>query len=280
MSHRQISSLDRFVSARAPLLAGFVDEARRLLGMSIVAGTYGVVGMGILIAGLATGNSPEALGGALLLIPSGVMAGARALVKRRLKLEPLPHVRLTPEAKTLLRMLITHLTGWPLGRLRRRRSLRRAMRRGLLPALHDRRCEDVLTPEAFELLNSAAQEYNRIYGALAFDDQARNPTLDRLAPTISAAADETMGEILHAAALLDRFPESGSRVQGHASQQVEELRELAGQVERLQTSEEPPAALEEGRSRLQEVLEEIRAAQLAQEELRLGPAPAHERARG
>jgi hypothetical protein len=285
MSNREVGCLDRFVNARAPVLAGVIDDSRRILGMGIAAGVYGVMGLGSLIGALAAAISarhgaavvPLVFQGAVFLMGSGVFAGARAWIKRCVKVEHTTQVRLTPEAKKLVRTLITHLEGWPGGRRRRRRRLRRAMKRGLLRALHDRRCEDVLSPEAFRLLESAAREYNRIYGTLAADNQGRNPTLEKLGPNIYAATDEAMAEILHAAALVDRFPESGARWESQTSGRVEELRELADQVERLQNAAPAPAALGSGASRLQDVLGELRAVEQACEELRFTASPTEER---
>jgi hypothetical protein len=280
MSNREVGSLDRFVNARAPVLAGVIDDSQRVLGMTIVAAVYGAVGLGCLFGALAAvpgGHALElAIEGAGLLTFSGAFAIARNWVKRRVTAEYTTHVRLTPEARKLVRTLITHLEGWTGSRRRRRRRLRHAMKRGLLRVLHDRRCEDVLSPEAFRLLESAAREYNRIYGSLAADRPTRNATIEKLAPNIIAATDEAMAEILHAGALVDRFPESGSRWEAQTAGRVEELRELADQVERLQNSASPSAALTEGVSRLQEVLAELRAVEQAREELRVAVPPAEE----
>jgi hypothetical protein len=37
MSKREVSSLDRFVVTRGPVLAGLVEDSRRLLGLAIVS---------------------------------------------------------------------------------------------------------------------------------------------------------------------------------------------------------------------------------------------------
>jgi hypothetical protein len=276
MSNREISSLDRFVNARAPLVLGIVSDAFTRRALAAIAGAYAAGGIANLTIALTVAHGhalAPVLAGALFFAGGGVLAGVSVWMKRRLKAHQIADVRLTREAQTLLRSLLTHLEGWPFGRRRRRFRYRRAMRRGLLRSRHDRRCEDVLAPRVFQLLDAAAAQYNRTYAALALDDPARNATLEKLAPNIRAAIDEAMAEILHHAALLDKFPEAGSPLEAQAQGRIAELKDLADQVARLGPSAEAPRALGEGSSRLQDVLGELRADERAREELRLSAAP-------
>jgi hypothetical protein len=271
MPNREFSSLDRFVNRRAPVLMGIIDESRRIFVLGIVAGVYSALGLSLGVGALASGNPPQALAlaiqGAVFLGGAGVITGIRAWLKQHVKDQPASHVRLTPEARALVHSLIAHIEGWAFGWRRRRIRLRRAIRRGLLRSRHDRRSEDVLSPRVFHLLERAAAEYNRIYGALALGAPHDNATLDRLAPNIRAATDEAMAEILHAGALLEKFPESGAHVETEARAHVEDLKELADQTERLQASNDPLPAIEASASRIHSVLEELRSDQRAREEL-------------
>jgi hypothetical protein len=276
MSNREISSLDRFVNSRAPLLMGIVSDHVTRRALAAIAGAYAAAGVAQLTIALTVAHGhalAPMLAGSLFFVGGGVLAGVSGWMKRRLKAHQVVDVKLTPEARTLLRSLLTHLEGWPFSRRRRRFRYRRAMRRGLLRSRHDRRCEDALAPPVFQLLEAAAAEYNRTYAALALGDPVRNATLERLAPNIRAAIDEAMAEILHDAALLDKFPEAGSPLEAQARGRIAELKELADQVARLGPSAEAPRALGEGSSRIRDVLGELRADERAREELRLGTVP-------
>jgi hypothetical protein len=276
MSNREVGSLDRFITTRAPALAGWIDPRRRVRALGIVSGAYGVIGIGSLIGALAAGGGPPSLAlfgqSVLFLAGSGIIAGVRSWLKQRAGAETALPIPLTPEAKELVRSLVTHLEGWPLGRRRLRHRLRRLMQQGVTRTAHDRRCEDVLSPEAFALLESAAHAANRVYGALAAEDCPANSTLARLAPTIYAAADETMAEMLDLAARCDRYPESGAQAQGQS--QIEELNALADRVERLQATVDSAETAAPDVSRIQAVLKELHADERAREELQQTVEPA------
>lgn len=268
MPNREVSSLDRFVTTRGPVLAGVVDDSRRLLVLAIVSTVYGVLGAGFVAGAVASGALPFAINGGVFLVTGGVTSGIRLWLKSRLKPEQTPRVKLTPEATDLLRSLIAHVQGWGFGRHRRRR-LRRAMRTGTIRSQN--RCEDVLTPEAFRMLESAAFQYNRIFGVVGAGSEPGGTSFERFGPEILAAADATMAQLLDAAALANRLPETAPRLEAELKSRVQELEELAGEVERLQGASVSAPALAEGVSPVRSVLEELRADQRAREELRRKP---------
>jgi hypothetical protein len=269
MSNREVSSLDRFVTTRGPILADIVSDSRRLLVMTILSTLYGVVGTGF-IAGAAAGGDavlPLAITGGICLATGGLVGGIRAWLKFRLKPEQTTRAELTAEAKELLCALIDHVQGRTFGRGRRRR-LREAMRRGITNPARTQRSEDLLAPEAFRLLDSAASQYNRILGVIDGGIQEGRDGLTRFSPDILAAADTTMAQLLDAAVLLNRLPETARRLEAEVHSRVQELTELADEVERLRTSIVSSPTLAEGVSPVRHVLEELRADQRARDELR------------
>lgn len=269
-TNREVSSLDRFVITRAPVLAGIVDDSGRLLVMAILSTVYAIAGAAF-VAGAAVlpaAALPLALNGGFFLATGGLLGGIRFWLKSRLKPEHTTRTELTTEARELLCDLIAHVQGWPFGRHMRRRLLRRAMRRGTTDPARSQRCEDVLSPEAFRLLESAALQYNRIFGVVGAGAQPGSDAFARFGPEILAAADATMAQILDAAALVNRLPETAPRLEAELQSRVQELTELAGEVERLQGASMSSPALAEDASPVRRVLEDLRADQLAREELR------------
>jgi len=102
---------------------------------------------------------------------------------------------------------------------------------------------------------------------LAIEGERVSPTLRRLGPNISAAADEALADVLHAAALLQQFPESAAVHHAGARAKVEVLAELAGTVEEVQSADPAAPPLIPPVSRLDEVLEELRSDQQARLEI-------------
>ena len=261
---REVGSLDRFVHTRGLALAGGALRAR-IFRCNI--GSYGMLSVLLLANGFfqARGLPVHLL--PVLCVAAGftVAAGIRSVVMQRSLPAPATDVRLPPDAMRLLQRLVEHLEGWSFYGRRGRRRMRKALARGLvLPNSHGRRCEDILSPAAFTVLENAAREYNRVAAALAAPDDS--PTLRRMAPSIRASTEEAMAEILQLAALLDEYPESATPAQAAAAR-TEELRTLAAELDRIQGAAPPPAFLNGG-SRLQGVLEELRADRIAREELR------------
>jgi len=268
MPEREISSLDRFITRHAPM----VLEVMRARVLGIVGGIYGAFGLVMLLVGLGAalvGHQAVvvAIPGAVFGATGGIMLGLRRLFQRSAPPEYATHVDLTPEAKALAVSLATHLFGWPLGprlkRLRWRRRLGGRAATGLRPG---RRCQDLLSPPAFRLLEAAARECNRIHGVVSMD-LPRGSGLRRLAPAVRAAALETMAELFHTAALIEATPENAGALESEAGARVRELGELAAQVERLHGEAMSEEAQVDGPTRIQALLQELHADERARGEL-------------
>lgn len=268
MSNREVSSLDRFVTTRGPVLAGLADDSGRLRTMTILSTFYAVVGASFFAGAAAFDGGALAMAatGGLFLATSGLLGGIRLWLKSRLQPEETTRAELTPDANELLRALIHHLQGRTFGR-RRRRRLRRAMQRGMTDPERTQRCEAILTPEAFDLLESAAFEYNRILGVIDGSGQPGGAGFARFIPEILAASDATMAELLDTAALLNRLPETAPRLEAEARSRVRELTELGGEVERLRGASLSSPVPAEDATPVRRLLEELRADQRAREEL-------------
>src|SRR5438067_3367061 len=180
------TSLDRFVCGRG---AAIILRAPSCIGWwRIVAVANLMIGLLFLALPVVTHN----LWQLLLPIPffgSGIgMAALAAHLRRSLSGGVAPAVHLTPEAGRLLDELSWHTeSGWG----RRTPS-----------------CREALAPGTFEILEEAARHYNRAHAAVAIGSGTASPPLARLGPDIRAVADEAMAELLHAAALMEKYPEN------------------------------------------------------------------------
>ncbi len=273
MSSLETRSLDRFVTARGAALSGVISDARRIRVMGIMATVHSLIGAteaGIGAALMLNGNPVPVLllQGGMFLFTGGLLASAWRGLKRKLQQEPSVPVDVTPEAKALLQTLLAHLYGRPFNRVHRRHHYRRLIQQegNLLP--NNVRCEEVLQPETFALLESAAQKANRIYGMLEQVEAMSASPIKSMAPSIAAAADETMAAILHIAAQMNKFPESSKSVEGQTQSQIAELEALAEQMERLCAVSETPSS-----TRLQTVLQALQADLRAREELNAPEIP-------
>jgi len=267
MAIEEMRSLDRFLTARGAALAGVTSEERRVRVMGILAAGYGVIGAATaaLAAGMAMAGKPLLpflVQSGTFLLTGGLLAGIRSGIKYRMQQNPTLPVEVTPEAQALLQRLLAHLYGWPLSRIRRRRRYRRLMRRQTLALPQERRCEAVLRPETFALLESAALEANRIYGVLEQVKSQPPSALDPMAPSIKAAADEEMSAIFQMAAQIENFPESRESRREQAQQKIADLRALADQVDKQIALRDTPSS-----SRLHTVLNALNADVRAREEL-------------
>jgi hypothetical protein len=121
-----------------------------------------------------------------------------------------------------------------------------------------------LNPVAFEMLDKAAFQYNRVAGILG----TGHPEVARFGPTIKAAADQAMADVFHVGYLLDAFPESQSTAMAKADQEIAAFTELADRLESMQ--KQPALGAEVASptsSPISNVLEELRLDQLARAEL-------------
>jgi hypothetical protein len=264
MPEREISSLDRFLVRHAPAALDMVRT--RVLG--IIGSIYSAVGLGALGVALIgalvwSGAVVTAIPGTMFAVTGGLMLWLRGLFQRQIPPDYAAPAELTPDAKALVYSLIRHLFGWPMGpRFKRAVWRRRLADRNLLSVMRDRRSEDALTPAAFRLLDDAARECNRIHGILSLDE---GPASQKLAPDVRAAVAETMSELLHTAALLERTPECAAAMEPEAHARLQELHELADRVEQLHAAAE--AGQVERPTRLQALLSDLRAEQSARAEL-------------
>jgi hypothetical protein len=264
---RPPSSLDRFLTNRAPILAGILSDTRRIRVLTGIGAGYGLLGLLLLLSGAATGNGGVA-GASTVFLSTGIAASVIAAAMRaRFKPDSAASVTLSPEATALVRLLLRRLYRLPLGPLGLARRLRWAARRGEGVPAYGGRSVEVLTPEAFRILDAAAREYNRIHAALGQPGD-RPSALERFAPNVRAAADETIAELLHLGALLNRLPEAGAARENEAQARIAELRELAHRVEQLGAADAVLAG--EAGSRIQSVLSDLRGDQQAREELSSG----------
>lgn len=267
MTTEEMRSLDRFVTARGAVLAGVTSDARRVRVMGILASVYGLLGAAEAGVGIAMAMSGKPLTALLIqggtfLLTGGLMAGIRQSFKHRMQQDPTLPVEVAPEAKALLQRLLTHLYGWPLSRVRRRRRFRRLMQQQTLALPNEARCESSLQPETFTLLERAAREANRIYGVLGQVKGVASSPLDQMAPSITAAADEGMIALFQMAALIEKYPESRESTRGQAEKQIADLRALAEQVEKQHALSETASS-----TRLHAVLHALNADNRAREEL-------------
>jgi len=261
MPEIESSSLDRLVRTRGPMLLGVPAGITGSRTWTIAGAVQVLAGGAALGAAIFSGAAAElqAFGfiGVWFTLQGLYYLGTAGNVNKRAHAEGTPQARLTKEADGLLRRLIEGLDdSMPL-------PWRRAPRRSA----------DLLVPEAFQLLDAAARQYNRVQGVLTIEGERASPTLHRLGPNIRAAADEALAEVLHAAALIQQFPESAAVHRAGACTRLEALDELAGTVERVQSTGPAGPALAAPASRLDEVLEELRSDQLARIEI-ASPEPA------
>lgn len=272
----EITSLDRFVIQHLPGMSGLSAEAFAGRALRIMSLSYGATGLLMAAIGViaSLGGARDAL---WTLIPAGVLgftsaftASLGTVLRWRAKEGRPATVRLTPEASELSRRLMQHLAGTFFFRHPKLRHVRRVRSHNLPGMLQDRRSEDELSQAAFRLLDAAAFQYNRIYGLLALsshETSADGTTLDRLGPSIRAAAEETMAELLHVAAMIERSPETTDALETEGQERIRELQELAGEVDRLRAATQSSTAQLEGPTRIRSILDELRAEQAARADL-------------
>ena len=126
------------------------------------------------------------------------------------------------------------------------------------------KASQVLSPEAFEVLNDAALHCNRVLAIV--DHPSGNLTLVRLAPDLRQAADESMARVLEQAVAIENYPEVKAPYLA-AKKCVAELKELADRVETLGSQGQVGRDTVTSSSALQRVLEDLRFDSLAREEL-------------
>jgi len=278
------SSLDRYLEGQAGLLLSHASLRRGMIIMRIVGVIMLLMTLGVLITALAKGE-PSVLAGA---IGPGIGGLVNIVASRSLRNRTKPamevNANLTPEARNFLGHLMKDVYGWPrawgavephflfegkgsyMNRFDRRRE-RRAWRSMLASGSWGKRqhaAKEMLNAEAFDILNRAAFQYNRISGIIGVGNQE----VSRFSASVKGAADQAMADVFHAGYLLEEFPEGSAAAKAKAEQEITALSELAGKLEEMQSqSITAPSADVLSTSPVASVLEELRLDQLARSEL-------------
>ncbi len=265
------TSLDRFLKNRAAhaLVWSNRSAMQIQIGIGILLSAIGV-GMA---CSPAFGADPQvAFGAAGPLLAGAVNAGVGFTMRKRFANQSNAQWKLTPEAKALLYKLVRDRLGWwgiganPGAHGFAGIHARRAMRRGIWYSTTSR---DTLEPQAEELLEEAAEQFNRILGTFEAADSSAG--LKRMAPNALAASDEVMAEILHHAAMLDKYPESGETSESLILEKIQSLRELADGAQELATKSGSIIERATRNSTMDGVLDELRLEKMARAELRTEP---------
>ena len=288
----QESSLDRYLESQAGLMLAHANIRRGLVLMSVIGTIMMTMALVVVIIALASGKPPM-MGGA---IGPGIAGFVNLVLSRVLRGRSKPamevNANLTPEARGFMANLMKDVYGWPqawgaiepnpiwgaqdgyMGR-HERISERHVWRRMIASRSWGKRqqsAQQCLDPIAFQVLDKAAFQYNRIAGILG----TGHPDVTRLAPTIKAAADQAMADVFHVGYLLDAFPESQSSARTMADQDIASLKELGDRLESMQQSPASQVASPALPRPINTVLEELRLDQLARSELN---KPAEEKQR-
>lgn len=263
-------SLERFLSLRGQQLLGqsYPRAAQRIqiaIGSGLVA-----LGLGIGLVAYSSGGSflPAGLGP---LLAGAVNLGVGAAMKLRWN-SPATEVKLTPEAKAFLLQLFRryHSWGWPAWGMTPGEWNGWAGRhqgRALQPPAWTGFAAPPVDDVTLGLVRRATFEYNRIAGTLAMT-AGSHAALAKLAPRLTAAADEAIADVLHQAAMMSRYQESGNVARAQLESRIESLREMAERIEAI-AAKEPSLTEKVGyRNKMDDALEELRLEQLARMELR------------
>jgi hypothetical protein len=178
--------------------------------------------------------------------------------------------RLTPQARALLRQLITQLMGGRTPAMMgwngnpqmhkfygHQYAMMGSMRSGSAPRV---------TTSVLALLEQTAVQYNRL-DALSQAHRNENSELGKLAPRLSLAAEEGMAEALHHAAMMNQFPEASAPSRSRVETINRALRETADRSEALSVREPSISDRLSYRSAVEDVLDELRNTQNAHDEL-------------
>jgi hypothetical protein len=129
-----------------------------------------------------------------------------------------------------------------------------------------RRVPRSLPMDVLDLLEEATAEYHAIQGTLRIE-QGSSQALIRSSQRISRAAEETLGQILHNAAILVQYPESSLTTRDVMSLQLGSLYELARHVDVIASAEPSLADRLTSQSLMDVVLEEMRMDERTRSEL-------------
>lgn len=228
---------------------------------------------------------PGMIGGAIGPGFAGIVNLVMSQVMRRRSKPSLEtNATLTPEARSFMANLMKDIYGWPqawgavephmrweasgppyqdkFDRQRERHAWRRMIASGSWGSrLHS--AKEVLNPVAFDVLDRAAFQYNRIFGILG----SGNSDVSRFSASVKGAADQAMADLFHVGCLLDKYPEGSEAAKAKADQEISALTQLADKLEEMQQNAPLPVSDALSPSPVASVLEELRLDQLARGEL-------------
>lgn len=268
------SSLDRFLLNHGPVLIGQTNfkVAARINGG--IGAVFTALGLAFIGASLATGDA-GIMAGAAGPLAAGLTNVAMALVwHAKAKQTYQPATRLSPEAMLFVHRVMRSAFGWRYKWIDRSLHQRAHKHGGFFDRqtgeaeqLQKPACQ-ILSPQLFELLNAAAAQHNRIFGILTSSPLPNSGPIGKMKPALLQAIDETIAEVLHCAALLDKYPEGNASAVKVIQARTAALRETADRVESL-VSRDLANAIEASAeaSALDAVLDDLRLCDQAQKEL-------------
>lgn len=233
-----------------------------LLALGINSAVQGA--MSLLFFGLATflqqGNIGFLIGGVTCGLTSIVLGAVAVTWKRRLGREVKPQVKLRPEGQQLMMRLLQHIGWWG-----------PSQTQGLSGfgwKRDQRTCSQVIHPVAFELLEAATHQYNRLSGLLRIEGSSLgSPAIEKLAPSIQTAMTDAIVSVFNQVGILQKVPESSAAIRTNVEAEIETLRELADRVEGLRNSTPTLTDQLSGSSSIRSVLEQVKMEEVARGEL-------------
>jgi hypothetical protein len=272
-----LTSLDRFLQNRGPAFIGLGGTKVAINLNTALGSLFTLMGLGFIAGSFIAHEPGMAFASIGPLFGGGVNFTVAGLTRRHASKLDMVAVKLTDEAKRFMHRLMRQAFGWryqwvgwePYGYganigMRGRRLRRSGM---LWDATTDqRRSSELLSPEVYGALEEATGQYNRIYGLLVTAETSGSTALRKMRPTVMRAADETMAEVLHHAALMDKYPESDDTPSATIARLTESLKEAANRIESLQRREST-AIPSSPASAMEAVLDELRLQDVASAEL-------------
>jgi hypothetical protein len=280
----QDSSLDRFLKNRAVFGLGLAGR-RSFIIQTIIGCALVALSLCFCVAP-AFGAPPEMVMGAIGPFIGGTvnLAVAQALRRKIGAMAPADW-NLSREAKGLLLRLVRRRLGWldgnpftsrgpmpgmPFGIFgkRMRHQLRTiASQTGQGGIGWTLRPAQEVAPDLIEILETAAGKFNRIQGLIS--TPTNSAAFGKVGPSAMKAADEAMADILHDAASMDKYPESGSTARRQIEARIASLSELGDRLDELATHDQGLTDRLGYTSAMDSVLEELRLEQLARSELQV-----------
>lgn len=263
MDRPEASSLDRFLWRRAnDMLDSRLHRSQSPAGQ-VFAWVQTILGLTVIGFALTSGGDAVVsllVVGATMTVVGGIAAvtSARHSVWKSTNSRPL--VLPSPEGQGLLHKICSHI-----GYANYQDEL---YGRSLVALRGMRTSSQVLRNELFELLDSAAMQFNRIDGILQERATASDASLRALAPASRAAALECMAIIVNHAAWIDTFPENQDDHRSTILAKTAKLEELADRLGALTSGAVSVVDAIAARTLMDDVLDKISLEEAARQELR------------